>query len=183
MADVCHLHQVGIQPRLADDVLEQRFVRAMATGCHDHPVQVAVLNRPLNLLLPLFQAGIIHCLDVNHIGQIRSKTSHCVRIHHRRYTRVAAADKNANARLLNRHGALRWKEIGHEGIRPPISFYSQLVGKQSHHIAGRARRVQDRLCDLLGRGERPTDVDAGSARLQGSKFVRRTKAIGVQPNP
>ena len=167
----------------------------MAASRHNQPVETSgvfrgfrSLKRLPDLLLTLFQAGVVRRLDVNHTGQTRGEIGQRIRVHNPRDTRVATTHKDTNTRFFLRHISLRRKAarlvpVAEERILTPIGSCTDLVGEQAHHVAGRARCVQNRLRDLLGRGERSTDVDAWLARLQRDEFVRRTETVGIQLNP
>ena len=181
LADVDHLQEVRVQPCLPHHLLEQRLMGPMATRSNHHPVEPLFGDSLPDRCLPIFEAAVLHRLHVDHIRQGLGKTGHLIHVHRPIQRGRTPAEEHPHPGRLPGHIPFRREVIRlpEERILPTGGILTQVLPQQPHRVARRARRIQDRLGDLLRRLERATDVDAGPAGLQRGKFVRLTEPVGI----
>ena len=100
LAQVGHLKEVGVQPRLAECILEQRLVSARRARGHHHAVQPILLDPLPDALLRVLGAGVEIVLGVGYSGQGPGVLHHLGHVHHRADVDAAMTDENAHPWLL-----------------------------------------------------------------------------------
>ena len=176
VADVGHLEQVRVQPRLADSLLEQRLVGTRRARGDDHPVQAVCFDFLLDPLLGVLRAGVEVALHVCYVGQRPDVVHHLRHVHHPADVEPAETDEHPDAWWLAPDVALRWV----------LLLLHQGAPGRGQQPADRRRRtagLHHCLWDVLGRGERPADEDArprGGQRRQG---ISLAEAVAIQLDP
>ena len=100
VADVGHLHQVGVQARLPQGVLEQRLVGTRGAGRDDDPVQPVLADLFRHELLGVGRAAEEVVFGQHHVGQAPGILGHLVHVDHAGDVDAAGADKDTDARLV-----------------------------------------------------------------------------------
>ena len=100
VADIGHLQEIGIEPRLPEGVLEQGFVGPGGAGRNHDAVQIEFLDPGGNEHLGVGGAGEEVVLHADDVGQGPGIVRHCFDVHHPGDVDAAGADEHPEAEFL-----------------------------------------------------------------------------------
>ena len=164
VADVGHLEEIRVQPRLPDGLLEQRLVGPGRTGGHDHAVQVVLQDLLLDDLLGVRGAGVHVVHGVDHPRKPPGVLGHGGDVHHPADVQAAVADEHPDAGRLSGDVPLRG-QLARGDLGAPHR------GQGNHGPGSSAGTLHHRLGDVLGLSEGTADVHSlpgSSHRVEGA---------------
>jgi hypothetical protein len=155
ITNISHLKDISIQPCFPKCFSEQWLMGPWSAGGHHDPVQVIFLYTLLDLLLGILGAGKEISVGHDHIWQGCRIVPHLRDVHDAPNIDASMADKDPYAGLLSEDIFLD---------RVVLSFFlDQGVSGRSQAAHGRpggSAGLHDRLRDILGTLECPTNIDA-----------------------
>ncbi len=173
VADVGHLKEVRVEPRLPDGLLEERLVGERCTGRNDDPVQVQ-FPHPLNDAPDgILGAGVEVVLRVDNPRQGGRVLCHRRDIQIPGNVGTAFADEHPNAQVFSGNVPLRRidlrRRLGPAGR-----------GQQCPGQPGRGAGLHHRFGDVLRLPEGPDGKDPRLAGLQRREGDGLAEAVGVR---
>jgi len=97
LADVGHLHQVGVEARGFGSLAEGLLVHPGATGGNDDAVQVMLADRFFQQVLPRVGAHVLVVEGYGHAGDLFRGPGHPFNVYGSRYVFATVADKYADS--------------------------------------------------------------------------------------
>ncbi len=173
IANIGHLQQVGIEPRIAKRVAEDRLVRPRRTGGDHDPVQPVLGDLGLHLVLVVVGAGVDVRLGKDHAGQEPRSLDDPLHVDHRGDVAAAMADEDADPRRLVGHVALGRIGLGADAAAAGL-------GQQGHRPRRGRAGLHHRVGNVLGLLERAPDEHARPGGVQRPELVRGGEAPAVE---
>ena len=96
LADIDHLHHVGVHAGLADGAPESRLVHPRRAGGDHHPRQPLLLDGVDDGALPRVGTGVLEGLGVQHVAHGERRLGHLVGGHGAGDVGAALADEDAD---------------------------------------------------------------------------------------
>ena len=173
VADVGHGEEVLIEARLAQGLLEKRFVGARRARCDHEAIQALLADHVLDVLLAGVRAGIEVGLRVRDAGHFARRFRDRFHVDHGGDVVAAVTDEDADARFLVGDVAL-------PRVFVALDHGAAHRGQLLHRARGRARGLRHGLGNVLGLLEGAGHVDAGLGRCHGRQAIGSAEAELVQ---